>query len=301
MVKLIKFALSIGNVQIYTLEELRENFFIDDILVLYRQGKLQRWLKCRGYYKQLEQLKGLYNQADKELITTFAEIFEVDFDSSDLETFCQSLNFVSSTQESKDKYLKLEHIVNSVAKTHYQQYQALIEDIKCNHQSLSKICNILQSISEKYLDLMTLDLMGFVYAVKDSAPLALIGLLMNNKIRALYDTPFGKFSRAVHRYRGFKPEDPLQIINQVVLSHPRDFQHCFFEFHQKTENDDWSYIEGKNVKCMVILCTGKCLIQAADPFREDILDAPAVNGRYPILNGLMFKGYKDALVRYVIF
>lgn len=301
MAKLIKFALSIGNLQIYTLEELRENFFIDDVLVLYRQGRLQRWLKCRGYHKQLEQLKGLYSLEDKELITAFSKIFEVGVEDYGVDILTQSINFVGNAQEAKNNDFKLDLMVNNVVKTHYRQYQNLIADIKSNHLSLIKIRGILQTISEKYIELLSLDVIGFVYSVKDSAPLALIGMLMNNKIRALYEAPVGKPSKAVNKYRVFKPEEPWQIINQVVASYPSDLQLGLWEYHLKEDRDEWVNLRRKNVRCMVVFCVGKCLIQAAEPSRAVILDKAAVNGRYPILLGLDFKGQKDALVRYVVF
>ncbi len=49
MAKTIKFNLILDDKPVRTIEELQENFCIDDILEFYEKGLLQKWLKVRGY------------------------------------------------------------------------------------------------------------------------------------------------------------------------------------------------------------------------------------------------------------
>lgn len=55
-------ALRLHNTDVYYLEELRENFYLEDILKLYQARSLQAWLRSCGYQTQLEQIEAL----DKE-------------------------------------------------------------------------------------------------------------------------------------------------------------------------------------------------------------------------------------------
>ena len=49
MAKTIKFNLICDNTPVRTIEDLQNNFSIEDVLDYYRNGLLCRWLKVRGY------------------------------------------------------------------------------------------------------------------------------------------------------------------------------------------------------------------------------------------------------------
>lgn len=344
MTKVINFALTIGGLSIYSLEELRENFFADDVLILYRQGRLQRWLKCRGYQLQLDKVQALGHKEDQALIEGLADAFDVKVDAQAVAVLLQSMDFVKNKYKQSIKYMRMDMLMDSVAKTHYQQYMALIDEIRNNHASLQKLSQLIKKLTDKYFDLLSLDLSGFVYAIKDSAPLAILALLMNKKTRDLYECKSGE---AAHNYVGFKLDEPWQLINQIVAAYPADFKHNVRDYIAQTDNHTWVELVSKGTKCMVLSCHGTCLVCGVDKsvaksavssqisasskqsvsseqsasseqkaassvpksafstVSERVIDQSLkpleVNGRYPIFNGLMFKGDKDALVRYVIF
>ena len=54
MAKTIKFNLICDNTPVRTIEDLQNNFSIEDVLDYYRNGLLCRWLKVRGYEKELK-------------------------------------------------------------------------------------------------------------------------------------------------------------------------------------------------------------------------------------------------------
>ena len=62
MAKSIKFNLTVDNKPIRTIEELRENFCINDIDELYREGRLQKWLEVRGFDEYLAQIKEINHE-----------------------------------------------------------------------------------------------------------------------------------------------------------------------------------------------------------------------------------------------
>lgn len=59
MAKTIKFNLICDNKPIRTIEDLRENFSIEDVLEYYNNGLLQRWLLVRGYDEYLREVKNI--------------------------------------------------------------------------------------------------------------------------------------------------------------------------------------------------------------------------------------------------
>ena len=52
MAKTIKFNLICNDKPIRNIDNLQDNFVIDDIIEYYHNGLLQRWLKVRGYEEE---------------------------------------------------------------------------------------------------------------------------------------------------------------------------------------------------------------------------------------------------------
>jgi len=61
--------------KIRTLDELKENFNIDDILDWYEQGVLQKWLNVRNYHEQLEKIRKINSQDLLEIASEIISIF----------------------------------------------------------------------------------------------------------------------------------------------------------------------------------------------------------------------------------
>ena len=57
MAKTIKFNLICDNTPVRTIEDLQNNFSIEDVLNYYRNGLLCRWLKVRGYEEELKKVE----------------------------------------------------------------------------------------------------------------------------------------------------------------------------------------------------------------------------------------------------
>jgi len=61
MAKKIKFNLIVDNKPIRNLEELIENFNLDDISKLFENNTLHKWLDVRGYNEHLEKINKIKN------------------------------------------------------------------------------------------------------------------------------------------------------------------------------------------------------------------------------------------------
>ncbi|MFK5710162.1 hypothetical protein [Lysinibacillus boronitolerans] len=73
--KQVKFNLYVDQHKIRTLDELKENFNIDDILDWYEQGVLQKWLNVRNYHEQLEKIRKINSQDLLEIASEIISIF----------------------------------------------------------------------------------------------------------------------------------------------------------------------------------------------------------------------------------
>ena len=66
MAKTIKFNLICDGNPIRRIEDLTDNFSIEDVLAYYENGLLKKWLKVRGYTEHLEKVEEILteNQLD---------------------------------------------------------------------------------------------------------------------------------------------------------------------------------------------------------------------------------------------
>lgn len=80
IVKNIKFDLPIDGVKVRTIEEMREHF-TSEIMTLYDNGLLLKWLKSRNYHEEIEQLELISKELPPSLLLKeLCDIFKIDAD-----------------------------------------------------------------------------------------------------------------------------------------------------------------------------------------------------------------------------
>ena len=80
-----KFNLNFGGEEIRTLDDLRENFSIEDVLDNFNNGTLARWLDSRSYNNELEQVKAIQGTDAREILAEMIRIFDVSSDPAEIE------------------------------------------------------------------------------------------------------------------------------------------------------------------------------------------------------------------------
>lgn len=80
MAKAYKFYLHLNGNSVRTLDELRVNFSIDDILEAYHNGDLERWLSARKFQKELGQLRAIRATDVYSILEELSRIFNVSVD-----------------------------------------------------------------------------------------------------------------------------------------------------------------------------------------------------------------------------
>ena len=72
-----KFKLHFGNTVIKTLNDLRNNFFIDDVIEKYKNGTLVNWLEFNGYENELREVKNIHAEDNHILLIELKKIFHI--------------------------------------------------------------------------------------------------------------------------------------------------------------------------------------------------------------------------------
>jgi hypothetical protein len=186
MAKTIKFNLICDEKPIRTIEDLQNNFSIEDILSYYENGLLIRWLDVRGYNKELEKVKAITEEEAISIIKKLIEIFEITIDSEEINKDVYILQYLKEKKELYSIYEKEEYKVKSIIDDYETGYTQLVDEILHNPNDVSKIKKNIIGIVDDYGWILKRDHRRLFYSLIDTSPLAVMCLLMNEKSRNYY-------------------------------------------------------------------------------------------------------------------
>ena len=129
MAKTIKFNLILDDKPVRTIEDLRENFSIEDILESYNNGLLQRWLEVRGYSELLEKVNSIKVDSNIEQIQQLINIFDVECDDAKIKEGIAILDYIIERKRLLEEYNKSNYKAKSVIDDYHSGYDSIINDI----------------------------------------------------------------------------------------------------------------------------------------------------------------------------
>ena len=94
MAKTIKFNLICDDKPVRTIEDLKNNFSIEDVLAYYNNKLLHRWLEVRGYSDELEKVNAITAEKHIEVIKELIKIFNVICDDKKIEESVYMLEYL---------------------------------------------------------------------------------------------------------------------------------------------------------------------------------------------------------------
>ncbi|MDJ0732699.1 MAG: hypothetical protein QNJ47_01215 [Nostocaceae cyanobacterium] len=130
MAKMIKFNLVVDNIPIRTIEELKNNFNIDDILEYYKGGILERWLTVRELKDYLKKVKAIHSDDDIAIARQLINIFQVGGEEDKIDYALEVLRF-EKNREARLKELEEKDIRrNNIITAYHQEYEAILNALK---------------------------------------------------------------------------------------------------------------------------------------------------------------------------
>lgn len=301
MAKTIKFNLNCDNHQVRTLDDLRNNFSIEDILQYYKDGILEKWLTVRGYTKELEALKAVKSDSPLEIINKLVSIFDVESDKHKIEYATSIIKYkeerVLANQIQEEQVLKS----NAQYEKYFSRYEKLKSDIKENPQNKSKIQSVISEIECQYSWIFNIDYRNFFFEIKDISPLAIICFLMNSFTRK-YFIP-DEISKKVNKCE----QDIIEMykwINKSVNDNSfiEALGECVKKKQQLTGN---SFVDVTNKKCLILKLQNTSYTRLGTKIsesssNENFLTADKIDGKFLILEGLQYQSETDNSVLYYI-
>ncbi len=187
MAKTIKFNLICDGKPIRTIEDLQQNFSIEDVLAYYHNGLLNRWLKVRDYADELEKVIAIAETEDINIIKRLIEIFGVSADGASIDEDIYILRYLEEQKELLDCYKQENFKKQSIIDDYATGYRQLVDGILQDPNNVSLIKANIKEIVQNYSWVLELDHRHLFNILKDNdCVLAIMCLLMVEDCRKYY-------------------------------------------------------------------------------------------------------------------
>lgn len=186
MAKTIKFNLICDNSPVRTIEDLRDHFSIEDVLEYYHNGLLERWLRVRGYEKELGQVSELISKDSAEIVKSLIRIFEISIDAEELDKSIYILEYQKKRKERYQLYEEESYNVSNIINDYEDGYNQLVNRILNHTHDISLVKAAIAELIENYEFAFRLNHRELFYLIADKSWLVLMCLIMNESAREFY-------------------------------------------------------------------------------------------------------------------
>lgn len=312
MAKTIKFNLMLDGKPIRTIEELEENFCINDVLEFYQKGLLQKWLKVRGFDEHLKKVEAISEKISA--IIELIKIFEIEISEKEIKEAVYSLEFWEERKVELEEWNKKDHNIKEIIADYHNGYDVLKVDILQNKEDMPFMKSAAKEIFDKYYKIFEIDACYFFRKFKDTSPLIIYAILMNRYLRDMFlknDDILEELS--IFELNELKDESAYEDkdesayedldYNSLTLLAGATFPKGSISINTfvgklqseilvrryvgKTE-EYWKDLEVAKTKVMVLSIPERTFVRSANKPKEE-LSASDVNGKFLILDGLLYK------------
>lgn len=299
MAKTIKFNLICDGNPVRTIEDLQNNFSIEDILEYYKNKLLHRWLEVRGYSDHLKKVEMIMSSECIEIIRQLIEIFDIEIKENEILEKIYILEYTDNRNKKNEKYNNFNKKVNLIIDDYFIQYENLKKEIVIHKKDISFLKASCKKISNDFLKIFDMDYFDMIRTMIDECPMFIYIMLTDSKLRKyMLVSEMNENSSTVKKENiktinylitldNFFDKDKVDEIlekNVIVVSGPTD--------------EYWKDAEPKNKKVMVIRAGNKIVVRNAGKTGEEINHEDYM-GKFLILNGLDYKCNENHTLRYM--
>ena len=186
MAKTIKFNLICDDKPVRTIEDLQENFSIEDVLKYYQNGLLLRWLEVRGYEAEYKKVSEIREIEALEIVKELIKIFDIEADEKKVEEGVYMLQFIEERKELCEAYKQDSFKAQGIIDDYQTGFNQLIDGIIENPNDVARIKANIAELMSGYKWAMDLNHRQLFWELKELSPLAIMCFLMNYEARKYY-------------------------------------------------------------------------------------------------------------------
>lgn len=290
MAKTIKFNLICDEKPIRTIEDLQNNFSIEDVLTYYNNKLLHRWLSVRGYDAELKAVSAITTDDSIEIIKELIHIFNVETDEKKVEESIYMVQYQEERRQTYEIYKIENYNVVNIIEDYEHDYLQLVRGILMNPNDVSLIkANIAEMVSN-YDWVFELNHRELFWNLMKRSPLGVMCLLMNEESRKYY-------------LPGGDNEDKKRMFQAICnLIEQSDFEKLLrgnlITFSGMTDGY-WKDLEPKGKKFMIVSMEIGDFVRSAGKSGGDLTGSDIKNA-FVILDGIDYKSnYSSHKLRYM--
>ena len=290
MAKTIKFNLICDEKPIRTIEDLQNNFSIEDVLTYYNNKLLHRWLSVRGYDAELKAVSAITTDDSMEIIKELIHIFNVETDEKKVEESIYMFQYQEERRQTYEIYKIENYNVVNIIEDYEHDYLQLVRGILMNPNDVSLIkANIAEMVSN-YDWVFELNHRELFWNLMKRSPLGVMCLLMNEESRKYY-------------LPGGDNEDKKRMFQAICnLIEQSDFEKLLrgnlITFSGMTDGY-WKDLEPKGKKFMIVSMEIGDFVRSAGKSGGDLTGSDIKNA-FVILDGIDYKSnYSSHKLRYM--
>jgi hypothetical protein len=292
MAKTIKFNLICDDKPVRTIEDLQNNFSIEDVLEYYDNKLLHRWLEVRGFTEELEKVNAIATEKPIEIIKELIKIFAVVCDEKKVEESVYMLEYLDERKELCAIYDKENYKSKSIIDDYETGYVQLVEGIVKNPDDVAKIkANIVEMVNN-YAWVLHLNHRNVFYYLKATSMLAIMCLLMNEQSRKYYLPIETKNEDGTVVLDTTSNDDKAAMFQQICsMISTSDFKTKLgdnLKSFSGVTDGYWKDLEPKGKRYMIICMGSGDFVRSAGLSGGD-LSRTDVNNKFVIVDGIDYK------------
>lgn len=298
MAKTIKFNLICDGQPVRTIEDLQENFSVEDMLGYFESGLLLRWLKVRDYKDEYKEVSEISTKDDLEIAKKLIKIFNVEADEKEIAKDVYMLQFLKERSQKISKYDSNRLETDEIVKDYTKEYADLVKEIMDNSDDISRIKANITEIVNNYKPVLQLNYRELFWKMADRDYLLVIMcFLMNSVTRKYYldagqpendkknmDTTIKKDKEEIYKKICSYFEPSADIYKSTEDDIVKVLGDNVSVFDGKTD-EYWKDLEVKGKKYMILGIGTRDKVRAAGDHNGD-LSYDDVNNKFPIVDGI---------------
>lgn len=191
MTKTIKFNLVIDGNAIRTIEDLQNNFVLDDVIKYYHNGLLKKWLQVREYNTYIEKFNEIFEKEpndNMDLALKLIKLFDIETEANSIKKDIAVLKYNEDHIKELEEYKQNNYKKYKVINDYHAGYQNLISHMIVNKNDFSILKADAIEMERSYLGLVSLDYITLYKILIENAPKAIFALMSRQTIKAIYFT-----------------------------------------------------------------------------------------------------------------
>ena len=237
--------------QVRTVEELRKNFNLEDVLKHFYSGKLQKWLSSHDYKHELDQVKDIASSKKLDVSSKLLDIFKIEYDKKELKHFIDELNQCESIAQqavvgdsSEQRNTKRTASLSKKATSStYDKYKRLVDEICMHDHKIDLIKQKIDIIVRKYYKHYLNERLGLITRFTKEAPYAFLAIIDNPKAFNPFLPALLKFNQIIKDPLSTDESKELKALKSTLATLGKNS--CF---NYVKISDNFSNLRAENIK-----------------------------------------------------